>query len=245
MRAITNLLPELPTCYLGDLARMPYGAKSDTAIINYSIENTRFLLEQGATLIVVACNSASAVATRQLREQFQVPILEVICPAVDEAVSCSTAGRIGVIGTRATIRSHCYQEYIHTLRPDFQTYTAACPLLVPLVEEGYTSARETKMILRRYLAPLKQRQIDTLILGCTHYPLLKNLIQPRIGKRVHLVDPAQALATYLKRFLQDNPELFDSIEKTGKHKYCVTDLTDSTQQTANTIFQRPIEFTRL
>lgn len=245
MRAITTLLPDLPTCYLGDLARMPYGSKSDSAIIDYSTENTQFLIEQGAKLIVVACNSASAVATQKLRDRFQVPILEVITPAVHDAIASSTRGRIGVIGTRATIRSGSYKQQIAALNPAYQTYAAACPLLVPLVEEGFTNARETKMILRRYLAPLRQRQIDALILGCTHYPLLKKLIQPRIGKRVHLVDPAESMARYLKEFLQNNPELYDSIEKTGNHRYCVTDLTDSTQATANSIFQRPIEFIRL
>lgn len=245
MRAITDLLPDLPTCYLGDLARMPYGTKSDAAIIDYSMENTRFLIEQGATVIVVACNSASAVATKTLREHFQLPILEVISPAVQEALTRSAHGRVGVIGTRATVRSGSYEQQIAALRPEFKTYSQACPLLVPLVEEGFTNARETKMILRRYLSPLKNQQIDTLILGCTHYPLLKKLVQPRIGKRVHLVDPAEAMARSLQGFLMDNPQFHDSIEKTWEHRYCVTDLTDSTQQTANTIFQRPIEFTRL
>ncbi len=245
MREITNLLPDLPTCYLGDLARMPYGSKSDSAIIDYSVENTNFLIDQGAKLIIVACNSASAVATGKLREQFKVPILEVITPAVHEALARSEKGRIGVIGTRATIRSGSYEQQITALKPGFKTYSAACPLLVPLVEEGFTNARETKMILRRYLSTLRHKQIDALILGCTHYPLLKKLIQPRIGKRVHLVDPAEAMARYLQTFLHDHPNLWDSIEKTAEHRYCVTDLTDSTQRIADTIFQRPIEFTRL
>ncbi len=240
-RAVENLLPNLPIFYLGDLARTPYGSKSDSAIVDYSLENTEFLLRQGAELIVIACNSASSVATDRLREEFNVPIIEVITPAVQEALSHTTCGRLGIIGTSATVRSDIYQRQIRAARPQYTVIAQACPLLVPLVEEGWLNHRETKMILRRYLHPLKNRQIDTLILGCTHYPLLKHLIQPRIGKKVVLIDSSETVARYLAAYLQAHPEIDASSTTPPTHRYFVTDLTATAQETANSIFQRRIE----
>lgn len=240
-RAVENLLPGLPIRYFGDLARTPYGPKSDSAILEYSMENTRFLLNQGATVIVIACNSASSVATEQLRREFAVPIIEVISPAVAEAVAKSRNGVIGIIGTSATIRNNQYQRQIREIRPGFTVHSQACPLLVPLVEEGWLNRQETKMILRRYLAPLKHKQIDTLVLGCTHYPLLKHLIAPRIGRRVTLIDSSEAVAYSLKKFLQANPGLITVQESPHQHRYYVSDLTANARQAARSIFQRHIE----
>lgn len=240
-RAVENLLPGLPIRYFGDLARTPYGSKSDTAILDYSIENTEFLLSQGATVIVIACNSAASVATERLRADFAVPIIEVISPAVQEAVARTRSGRLGIIGTSATIRNNQYERQIHALRPDYTVYSQPCPLLVPLVEEGWLDKRETKMILRRYLKPLRDKQIDTMVLGCTHYPLLKHLIQPRVGKRVQLIDSSEAVALHLKKYLQDHPGLVTVQENQPEHRYFVSDLTANAQQAANSIFQRNIE----
>lgn len=240
-RAVENLLPRLPIRYFGDLARTPYGSKSDAAILEYSIENTRFLLSQGATVIVIACNSAASVATERLRTDFPVPIIEVISPAVQEAIARSTTGRLGIIGTSATIRNNQYEKQIHGSRPDFRVYSQACPLLVPLVEEGWLNTRETKMILRRYLHPLQHKQIDTLVLGCTHYPLLKHLIQPRIGRRVQLIDSSEAVARSLHEYLGRHPGLVAEAERPPQHRYFVSDLTANAQQAANSIFQRTIE----
>ncbi len=240
-RAVETLLPGLPIRYFGDLARTPYGSKSDSAILDYSYENTEFLIKQGAGIIVIACNSAASVATEKLRKEFAVPIIEVISPAVDQAVSLSKTGRLGIIGTSATIRNNQYEKQIHSFRSDYKVYSQACPLLVPLVEEGWLQHRETKMVLRRYLHPLKEQQIDTLILGCTHYPLLKHLIQPRIGKRVRLIDSSEAVAVTLKNFLQDNPMLLNIKKDIPDHRYFVSDLTANAQYAANSIFQRTIE----
>ena len=241
-RAVEQSLPGHPILYLGDLARTPYGSKSAATIIEYSLANTRFLLEHGASLIVIACNTASSVATQALREIFPVPIIEVVTPAVAEAVARSRSGRIGVIGTGATIRSTIYEQKIKAARPDSQVYSQACPLLVPLVEEGWLNRQETKMILRRYLYPLKQRQVDTLVLGCTHYPLLRPLIQARIGRKVVLIDSSLAAAAYLRSFLQTAPELARSLhDQQTDHQFYVTDRTESVQNIANTIFQRPID----
>lgn len=240
-RAVEQLLPQLPICYFGDLARTPYGTKSDQAILDYSLENTEFLLRQGATVIVIACNSAASVATASLRAEFSVPIIEVISPAVQEAVAKSRSGRLGIIGTSATIRNNQYEKQIQAIRPEYRVYSQACPLLVPLVEEGWLNKRETKMILRRYLHPLKHQQIDTLVLGCTHYPLLKHLIQPRIGARVTLIDSSEAVARSLKKYLQDRPDLVTVKDATPEHRYYVSDITANAGQAANAIFQRTIE----
>jgi len=241
-RAVEQLLPDYSLVYYGDIARTPYGPKSPNTIINYSIRNTEFLLEKGAELIIIACNSASSVATESLRQRFQVPIIEVISPAAARAIQISKTGQIGVIGTKATVKSNIYQKTITAERPDFKVYSQACPLLVALVEEGWLNKRETKMILRRYLHPLKDKQIDTLVLGCTHYPLLKGLIQARIGKRVKLIDSSIETARHVKQFLADNPGTVSRQEPVS-HSYYASDCTETAMKVAERIFSRPMELT--
>ncbi len=240
-RAIERLLPEYPLLYLGDLARTPYGPKSRATITKYSIENTKFLVEKGAKCIVVACNSASSVAVEQLQQKFEIPIIGVISPAVKEAISQTKNQRIGVIGTRATIRSRIYESKISSEQESCKVFSKACSLLVPLVEEGWITKRETKMIIRRYLFPLKNRQIDTLVLGCTHYPLLKHLIQARIGKKVKLIDSSETTARYLKEFLKTT-----TIKPVPEHRvtdnlYYLTDITEAALAISNKIFNREIK----
>ncbi len=240
-RAIEELLPAAPLLYLGDIARSPYGSKSAPTIIDYSIENTRFLVDNGAQVIVIACNSAASVASERLRQEFHLPIIDVIVPAVAEAVRGSRSGRIGVIGTRATIQSGIYEREICREDPTCRVFSQACPLLVPLVEEGWGDRRETKMILRRYLHPLQNQQIDTLVLGCTHYPLLSDLIQPRIGRRVRLIDSSRATASHLRQQLADRPALLARPgHQPADNRYHVTDCTETASQIAQRIFARPI-----
>jgi len=241
-RAVEQLLPSYPLLYLGDLARTPYGPKSARTIIDYSIENTKFLVEKGAKVIVIACNSASSVATDRLRQAFSIPIIEVISPAVTEAIATSQKGRIGIIGTRATVRSGVYEAKILEQAPEYKVFSKACPLLVSLVEEGWINKRETKMILRRYLHDLKNQQIDTLVLGCTHYPLLKHLIQARIGKKVAIIDSSAATAQFLKNYLNNTPE-FKPVDSHApdQNKYFVTDLTETAHSIASNIFGRNID----
>ena len=243
-RAVEQLLPDYPQIYFGDLARAPYGPKSRERIIQYSFDNTRFLLEQGAKLIIIACNSAASVATDLLVEAFPVPFFEVITPAVRQTVEITGSGRIGVIGTLATIRSGVYERKILSAAPALKVFSAPCPLLVPLVEEGWLDGRETKMILRRYLQPLKMQQVDTLVLGCTHYPLLRELIQPRIGRRVRVIDSSAAVAEELKTFLAVNPVLADKLRLDAPSHYYVSDITDAARETAARIFGRPIDLIR-
>lgn len=241
-RAVETLLPDYSITYFGDIARTPYGNKSSETIVDYSLRNTQFLLEKGAELIIVACNSAASVATARLKAEFELPILEVITPAVEQAVHLTRSGRIGVIGTRATIRSNIYQQKIKLIDGNMKVFSRACPLLVPLVEEDWLNRRETKMIIRRYLHPLKNDQIDTLVLGCTHYPLLKGLIQPRIGKRVRLIDSSTATAAAVKQYIEANPEI---VKKNGsspvQHNYYVSDLTDTVEKISRRIFGRKME----
>jgi glutamate racemase len=241
-RAIEQLCPEYPLLYFGDIARTPYGSKSPETIIRYSQTNTDFLLGHGATIVVIACNSASSTASTTLRSHYQVPVLDVITPATRKAAEVSKTGRIGVIGTRATIKSNIYLKKIKEARGDARVFSAACPLLVPLVEEGWLSKRETKMILRRYLHPLRLKQIDTLVLGCTHYPLLKHLIGPRIGKRVNLIDSSIEMALHVRDFLSANPALQEKL-RAGKGKqsrFFVSDSTEAMHAMAAKIFGRAI-----
>ena len=179
VRAIMDELPGYDLVYFGDTARTPYGTKSRQTVIDYSLQNTEFLIKQGAKMIVMACNTASSVATESLKKNFNLPIYEVITPAVRLALEKTQKSVIGVIGTRATINSGIYEKKIKKQNPNARVYSAACPLLVPLVEEGWLKKPETRMIVKKYLHPLKVRQIDTLILGCTHYPILKSIIQQK------------------------------------------------------------------
>ena len=245
-RAVETLLPDLQIIYYGDLARTPYGNKSPETIIEYSINNTEFLLSHGAQAIIIACNSAASVASETLREKFNIPIFEVISPAVNRAVKTTHSGKIGVIGTRATIRSGIYAQKIKLESPDLKVFSQACPLLVPLVEEGWLAARETKMILRKYLAPLKQKQIDTLVLGCTHYPLLKDLIQHRAGRnRVKLIDSSIEVSLALQAYLNENPDFHGTLKHNTVNKYFVSDITKAAINTAERIFGRYIDLIKV
>lgn len=241
-KAIEQLLPQYPLVYLGDIARTPYGPKSAATIAEYSCQNAQFLIDHGATVIVIACNSAASVATERLKNEFAVPIFEVITPAVKEAIHSSKSGRVGIIGTKATINSGVYEKRIHSQVEKAKVISKACPLLVPLVEEGWLNRRETKMILRKYLSHFSREQIDTLVLGCTHYPLLTHLIQHRVGRRVQLIDSSKATAEHL-RISVTGSEVITPLEShnPSKNLYYVTDNTSTAQRVAKTIFQRPIE----
>jgi glutamate racemase len=240
VRALKAQLSEYDIVYFGDTARTPYGTKSPATVIQYAIEDAEILLERGARMLVVACNSASSVATEALRERFDVPILEVISPAVHMAVSYPKRTRAGIIGTRATVNSGVYTEKIRALRPEMAVYGQPCPLLVPLVEEGWINRGETRKIVKTYLHPLKLKQIHVLILGCTHYPLLKEIIQVKIGKRVKVIDSSEALSGSVMAFLRENPEVDGSLSKGGTCQFYVSDVTEQFQKVANAILKRKV-----
>lgn len=240
-RAIEQQCPGYPLIYFGDIARTPYGSKSPETIKKYSKNNADFLLNHGAELIVIACNSAASTALATLQNRYRQPVIDVITPAVNRATAISKHGRIGVIGTRATIKSGIYEQGIHAQRSKSNVFSQPCPLLVPLVEEGWLNKQETKMIVRRYLHPLRTKQVDTLVLGCTHYPLLKHIIAPRIGKRVQLIDSSIEVGLAVHSFLTSHTDLAKSLYHPEKEsRFFVSDLTETANQLAAKIFGRPI-----
>ncbi len=243
VKSIIDHLPEYDITYFGDTARTPYGTKSCNTILKYASENTQFLLDHGAKIIVIACNTASSIATKYLRQKYNniIPVFEVISPAVKLCLKTSTKNRIGVIGTRATINSNIYEKKIVEKQPSAKVFSVPCPLLVPLVEEGWEKKPETKMILKKYLHPLKTKQIDSLILGCTHYPVLKQIIQEKIGKRVKIIDSSIAVTKEISEYICQNPHICKSLGKNNKSHFFVSDITDQFKKTAESILKKNID----
>ncbi|HTP29113.1 MAG TPA: glutamate racemase [Anaeromyxobacteraceae bacterium] len=218
LKAILERLPGLDTVYLGDTARVPYGSKSPEVVTRYSLRNAGFLAARAVDLIVVACNTASAVALPALRETYAVPVLGVVEPGARVAGRDSRSGRIGVIGTESTIASAAYQRAIRAARPGAHVVARACPLFVPLAEEGWVSPEDevVRAVARRYLEPFAAADIDTLVLGCTHYPLLKDAIAAALPK-IALVDSAAAIAAEVSMQVEAGKG------GTGTHRFFVTD----------------------
>lgn len=202
--ALREVLPDERIVYIGDTARVPYGGKSAETIERYAVEMGGMLLSEGAKAIVVACNTASALALVRLREVFAVPVIGVIEPGSRAAVDASRNGKVGVIGTRATIRSGAYERHIHAIDAHFQVHTQECPLLVPLIEEGWLNDEVTEAVVRRYLTGLLDQGVDTIVLGCTHYPLLKDTLERFVGPDVRLVDSARNCAEAVRKVLMEN-----------------------------------------
>lgn len=208
IKELEKQLPNEQVLYFGDTARTPYGNKSPETIVRYALQDADFLSQKNADCIIIACNTASAVAAEQVADAFtELPVFEVITPAVQAAIAATSNGKIGVIGTRATITSNIYQKMISAADQNFSVIGQACPLFVPLVEEGWLDTPETLMIAKHYLQPLLNQHVDTLILGCTHYPLLKNLIKEIVGPQITLVDPAELVVAALKRYIERKPSL--------------------------------------
>jgi len=201
LKALCEAMPHEDFIYLGDTARAPYGTKSSEVILRYSRENAEFLLAKGIKLLVIACNTSSAVATAAIASETTVPVIGVIEPGARAAAKASRSGKIGVIGTEATIASSVYTHAVRQFRPDAEIYTRACPMLVPLVEEGWTDNEIARHTVEYYLGSLKASGIDTLLLGCTHYPMLSGLIGEVMGPRVKLVDSATATAVSVRQTL--------------------------------------------
>ena len=201
-REIMRQIPQERIVYFGDTARVPYGSKSQDTIIRYSRQIIRFLKTKGVKAIVVACNTASAFALETIRPELDIPIIGVVKPGAKVAALSTKNGKIGVIGTEGTIKSEIYTETIHKENRQAQVIGKACPLFVPLVEEGWIKDPVTIAVANRYLEPFKQSDIDTLILGCTHYPLLRSTVREIMGDSVNLVNPAYETAVELKRLLE-------------------------------------------
>ena len=198
---VIRQLPHESVLYFGDTARVPYGPKSPDTVRRYSREIASFLQEEGVKSIVIACNTATAHALNVLRDEFEMPVIGVVEPGARAAVAATKEGRIGVIGTVGTVKSGAYERAIRVIDPDVVITARACPLFVPLVEEGWTDHEATRLIAHEYLEPLIAADIDTLVLGCTHYPLLKPLLREVLGNDVRLIDSAEETAAETARTL--------------------------------------------
>lgn len=203
-RELFELLPNESVTYFGDTARVPYGPKSPETVLNYSREAAAFLMSRGVKMVVVACNTATAHAAEELSSELPVPVIGVVEPGARTAAAASRTGRIGVIGTAGTIGSGAYDLAVRRLVPDARVYAQPCPLFVPLVEEGWADREATRLVAREYLEPLHEVDIDVLILGCTHYPLLAPTISEVVGPSVTLVDSAHETALQVRAMLTES-----------------------------------------
>ncbi|MCX8069233.1 MAG: glutamate racemase [Thermodesulfovibrionales bacterium] len=212
LKEVIRILPNENIVYLGDTARVPYGTRSEDTIIKYSYECADFLLRFEIKILIIACNTASAISLDKIKDNYSIPIVGVIEPGARASVSITKSNKVGVIGTEATIRSNAYKKAINLLNPNIEVYSQACPLFVPLVEEGWNETDVAEMTAKKYLHPLQAKGIDTLVLGCTHYPLLKKVIQKIMGSHVTLVDSAIETAKAVKTILEENSLLSNNQE---------------------------------
>ena len=243
LTAVKELMQRLPKeniVYFGDTGRVPYGTRSNETIIKYASQDIRFLLNFNIKLIVVACGTASSVALEQMRAQFKVPIVGVVKPAVEKAIALTRNKRIGIIGTPSTISSKSYVRSIAQIAPDVHTVDKACPLFVPLVENGYIDNQVARLVTQEYLEPLKQEQVDTLIMGCTHYPLLKDTISAVMGKSVTLVDSGAETAKYVRDILEKKSALANEASK-KQYRYFVSDSVKHFEEIGSLFLQKEIQ----
>ena len=239
VKALKKVLPDYSFVYFGDTARVPYGNKDPETIRRYSKEAADFLLSKDADLIVAACHTVSALAGGDLREYLSVPFFDVMNPLAETVLNTSKNGRIGIIGTRATIKSLAHkkklEECFSKSKGEYsfkklEVFEIACPLFVPLIEEGFIKRPETKKIIRYYLRDLKLKNIDVLVLACTHYPLLRKQIQSAMGKNATLIDPAEITVQAIVEFIKKNPELD---QKLSKDRQCDFYVSDDPEKFAN------------
>lgn len=223
MREFIKEMPNENLVYFGDTARVPYGSKSKEIVTEYSKQIVNFLQTKNVKMIVIACNTATALAFIELKKYTDIPIIEVITPGASSAFSSTINKKVGIIGTEATVKSKAYVEKIQQFDKNVEVFQSACPLLVPLVEEGWINRDVTTQICAEYLKDLLQKDIDTLVLGCTHYPLLERNIK-KICNNVNVINPAKATCLSAKKYLEDNDMLAD--EKSGNYKLYTSDYTE-------------------
>jgi glutamate racemase len=233
-REIARALPGEPLIYLGDCARVPYGTKSPATVVRYSIEAAQHLLDRNIKMLVVACNTATAAALPALRERLSIPVIGVVEPGARAAVE-KTSGVVGVIATEGTVRSKAYTNAIHALDPDIEVIESAAPLFVPLAEEGWANTHVAREVAEIYLEPLIDAGIDTLVLGCTHYPILRATIEQVVGGAVHIVDSAETTALTVKQALGAM-----SSEPDPPHRFLVTDAEERFRRIAGEFLEQEI-----
>jgi glutamate racemase len=228
-KSLFNLLPNENIIYLGDTARLPYGTKSRETVILYSIECLKFLLSKNVKMIVVACNSASSVAVPFLQKITKLPVIGVIDPGSKAATEKTKNNKIGVIGTLGTIKSNAYKKQIKKYMKDAEIHSQPCSLFVQLAEDGWTDNKIAELTAKEYLSGLKEIGVDTVILGCTHYPILKDTIRKVLGKRINLIDSGEETAKEVKVILEKK-NLLNTQKKKGIHKFFVTDFPNKFKQ---------------
>ena len=236
VREIIRQLPNENIVYFGDTARVPYGSKSKNTIIRFSEQIIRFLKTKQVKAIVIACNTASALALDTVREEFDVPIMGVVTPGARAAVEATCNQKVGVVGTDATVQSGMYTKVIREMNPQIQVIEKACPLFVPLVEEGFKEHIVTQEIIEYYLESMKATDIDAMILGCTHYPLLRSKIRAYMGEKIQIVNPAYETAMDLKQLLREMDMENDIQNVPGsQYQFFVSDAAEKFRQFANTV----------
>jgi len=230
LKPILELLPQYDYLYLGDNGRAPYGNHSAETIQSFSEEAVEYLFDRGVKLIIFACNTVSAVALRHVQEKYlkgtdekDRKILGVLIPVAEKAVELTKNGHIGVVGTKATVNSNVYETEIHKLDPKMKVFSQACPLLVPFIEEDWHNKPEATSILKKYLLPLKSTNIDTLILGCTHYPLMADKFKRIMGKQTCILESGKITAESLKNYLSGHPEIETRLSKNATRTFLTTD----------------------
>lgn len=242
VKELMRQLPREDIVYYGDTARVPYGTKSKESIIRFSVENAQVLLKRRVKMIVVACNSSSSYALGVLRKKFPVPVVGVIQPGARKAVEVTRGRRVGIIATSATIRSRSYVKAIERIDPSVRVFGQACPLFVPIVEEGWMDKALAVLVAREYLKDLKKRKVDALILGCTHYPLLKKTIRKVMGNGTFLVDSAQEVAREVKELLAAEG-LGRSGTGRARHRFLISDRPQAFERIAKEFLGREIKVT--
>jgi glutamate racemase len=240
VKRLSSTLPNESIIYFGDTARVPYGSKSNSTVIEYSIQDTKFLLQKNIKALVVACNTASSIAIPDLKKMFDIPIIGMIEPGSRMALKKSQSKKIGVIGTRATVSNLAYSKEIKKINSSAQVIEKPCPLFVPLAEEGWINHKATYEVAEEYLKELREEKIDTLVLGCTHYPILSEVIRKVIGSKVTLIDSGIASSEVIKSELEKLDLLSDS-KKTGVQEYYVSDIPAKFKEVAELFLGKEID----
>ncbi|NLJ66664.1 MAG: glutamate racemase [Clostridiales bacterium] len=243
VKELMKWLPREDIVYFGDTARIPYGTRSNETVIRYSEQCIRFLLSQGIKMIVIACNTVSSISLDIVKEKFDIPILGVIEPGAREAAASTRNKRLGVIGTQATIRSRAYEKAVSRLDPEIRIFTNPCTLFVPIVEEGWNDSKIALLTAERYLDSMRDEDIDTLLLGCTHYPLLEDAIGKVMGPEVRLVNPAEATALEVGRILKTRGILNEG-EAEARYNFFVSDLGEKFEELGGRFLGREIKCAR-
>ncbi len=222
LKALHRHFPNESFIYFGDTAHVPYGTRSEETVQHYSREITKFLVNHDVKMVVIACNTASSVALPVLEKEFDIPIFGVVKPSVQKAIELTLNGKIGVIGTRATINSHVYLELFQSANHNLEIFEKSCPLFVPLIEEGWSNTIIAEQIAQTYLEEIKQHKIDTLVLGCTHYPIIENTISKIFADKITFVESGDAVAETISQFM-NNQNIQNKSSENGNTQYFVTD----------------------